>query len=113
MTPDQLQQIIDALNSGGKYAFGLAVRQARIDAISITLGLVLCGAVAFAWSRWFRWARRADKANPDSVDERTMWASVVGIFVGVCLLAVLGTAATVIPTALFNPEYYALKGLLP
>lgn len=107
MTPEQIQRIIDGLNAGGRWAFGLAVRQAHIDAAAVLFTTAIF-VVAMAW---LNHKRKAEEARPDG-DSEPWHVAMVGLG-SVMGLVLLIAWITVLPTALLNPQWYAIRSMLP
>lgn len=113
MTPEQIQQIIDGLNTGGRWAFSLAVRQAYVDAgtwafflVASTLAFALCVRAAVRLRDRLRDERYDNWYDPDHWQIWAVIAAGVALFVGII------SCIVVLPTVLFNPQWYAIKGLL-
>ena len=110
MTPEQVTELIDRY---GRPAYELALRQVYIDALlggvaALTLVIATAITAALSVSRW-----RSYKAykGPSYETYDDMWAAIFAAGAAVGLLCTLLALSPVI--ALLNPEWAALRKLLP
>lgn len=88
-----------------EHMWGVLVRQAYIEGISVLVAtlLVAIGSV-FIW-------RQFVKSNGAYDDLDVLWliAGTISTIIGIVFLVI---SVDLVPTAIFNPEYYALKQIL-
>jgi len=98
---DGLQALASKLGVTAEYLWGVLLKQAPISA---ALDFAFIAFVALLWCVIYRFRKHLDDFN------------VILFFFGVIIMVVLTVLAVIIvfvaPTALLNPEYWALKQVL-
>jgi hypothetical protein len=113
-----IRELADKLGTTGEHLWGVMVRQALISGLT---SIVVC--VALVTVLYFAVTYFQRKTTPQGDEEYAAWGGAFDdkrdLFI--LFLALLGAATAVtvilsaenIATALLNPEYWALKQLLP
>lgn len=119
-TLELLNRLADKFGTTVEHLWGVLVRQAVISAVT---EIVMALAMVAAWVWLFRFVRSkttAPKETPENRYPHAEWedagALIAWLVAALALLLVtiqVYCAATTGLTALLNPEYWALKQLLP
>ena len=105
MTTEQIQQLINSLNSIGEIAFRAAIKQMYIDGIfTFIIGMVVFAYVLYI----FRAMTRYCAIHANNIDEGMVFAWV--ILIGGIIISIFFVWASV--SNFINPEYGALKSIL-
>ena len=113
MNAQNIGEILDALaarfGTTGIHLWEVLVRQQYIEAIWGLMFMAITGVFGFIWMNWLK--RRGDTAAADEGIE--LFGMIVGgIILFIFVIASVVELLTVVP-GFFNPEFYALKELLP
>ena len=113
---DQIMEILRVLaekfGTTTEFLWGIMVRQAYVVGISQILAFVMAGLFVFAWNRYVWSIRLPEDPQEDRGGDKTFGIMMVRLFgvVGACMWAMMFLCGlTEITTALFNPEYWAIK----
>ena len=101
----RLDLLAAKLSTTVDHLWGVLLFQARIEAISDGLALVVTLFAAYWVYRWGRWVAK----NENQVDDLVWFPiGVLSVALGVIVFAELAY----LPTELFNPQYFALHRIL-
>jgi heme/copper-type cytochrome/quinol oxidase subunit 2 len=115
-----LTRLADKFGTTVEHLWGVLVKQAGISAVT---ELVMAFVMVAAWAWLFRFVRgktTEPKETPEDRYPHAEWreedaliAWLVAAFSLMLVVLQVYSAITTAPTALFNPEYWALKQLWP
>src|SRR5690242_12771003 len=92
-----------------QYLWGVLVRQARVEALSDTIGIILWAASAFAAFHYaVALGRKAESDGSDGLG----FASIILAVIGVVFVISFVVCVSEIFTPLMNPEFFALEQIL-
>lgn len=102
-----LEQLAAKLGTTAEHLWGVLIRQARIEAVTDSLFVILT-LVGGYW--YYRWIKSYIKRNPYE-DAEIAGLIILGIPMVVSTI-ISFICLFLIPSELFNPEYWALKEVL-
>jgi hypothetical protein len=116
MTQDQIQQIINKLDSLGSGAWEVYIRQARIELISNIFWILLGLAIFYITIKYWQLVKKEDDGQHMFTETiiGNGWlfiGCIVSIFADIFALVCISSVFE-IPTLLFNPKYWAIQHIL-
>lgn len=119
-TETMIRELADKLGTTSEYLFGVLVKQAPISSLTDLAVLSIWGLAVWLGFKAIRKNSKVPPATEEEEHPRSNWGddaisvalTVWGVFTFFFLL-ISGLSITLIVSGIFNPEYWALKQLLP
>lgn len=109
-TEKLIRELADKLGTTTEYLWGVLIVQAKLSAIMSITTMIGSLVIPVVFYLIMKWACKAD-GDPDNKSFPTS-----GFIVGFLVMVIIWSACELLPNMLsgfFNPEYWALKQILP